>query len=42
MCQNLSQLWVSGDLSIGVKLQKMLFPDGIEYDLEIAVIEPSG
>ncbi len=34
ICQNLSQLWFSGDLSNRVKLQKMVFPDGIEYDLE--------
>lgn len=34
MCQNLSQLWFSATLSHKVKLQKMVFPEGIEYDLE--------
>lgn len=33
-CQKLSQLWVSSDLSNKVKIQKMVFPEGIEYDLE--------
>jgi site-specific DNA recombinase len=32
LSQNLSQLWVSGDLTERVKFQKMMFPEGIEYD----------
>jgi site-specific DNA recombinase len=34
MCQKLSQLWVSNDLTGKIKLQKMIFPEGVEYDLE--------
>ncbi len=32
--QNLSDMWVYGDLEQKRKLQRMVFPDGIEYDHE--------
>jgi len=32
LCQDLSQIWVSGDLAQKQKFQKMIFPDGLTYD----------
>jgi len=32
LCQDLSQIWVSGDLAQKQKFQKMMFPDGLTYD----------
>ncbi|MBP6730429.1 MAG: recombinase family protein [Chitinophagales bacterium] len=32
MCQNLSGLWASADLTNKQKLQKVIFPDGLAYD----------
>ena len=32
MCQNLSKMWGSSTLSNKMKLQKIVFPDGLSYD----------
>ena len=34
MCSNLSNLWVSGDFEQRVKLQEIVFPDGLLFDKE--------
>ena len=34
MCSNLSGLWVSGDYEQRVKLQEIVFPDGLLFDKE--------
>jgi len=34
LCQNLSKTWASGDLDKKLKFQKILFPDGLAYDLQ--------
>ena len=32
MCQNLSKIWASGNLDNKMKLQKIVFPEGLTYD----------
>lgn len=32
LCSNLSDFWVSGDFNDKIKLQEILFPEGIHYD----------
>ena len=31
LCQDLSQMWVSGDLAQKQKFQKIMFPEGLNY-----------
>ncbi len=33
LCQNLSKIWASGSLDSKMKLQKIVFPEGLSYDL---------
>jgi len=39
--QNLSNMWASGDYQAQVKLQNLLFPDGINYDREVGAFRTS-
>lgn len=34
ICRNLSEMWASSGLTDKMKLQKMMFPDGVEYDMD--------